>query len=319
MSHPIDPFKQNQLLGRGVNIIGYDSIWHSRDQGRFQPKHFRLIREAGFNHVRINLHPFQFMDGAPEYTIQPAWLDTLDWAVRNSLENDLLVILDMHEYNAIGENPDLLRPKYLATWRQLAQRYRNMPDSVLFELLNEPSKALTPEMWNEYYKEPYAFIRETNPERTLMIGPGFWNGIDHLPELELPEQDRSLIVAVHYYHPLPFTHQGAPWSQHRDQVGVRWLGTPEEQQAVNTDLERGRVWAEQHHRPLYLGEFGAYDRGDMESRVRYTSYVARRAESLGWSWGYWQFDSDFIVYDIPGDCWVEPILDALIPHPNQAK
>jgi endoglucanase len=42
-------------------------------------------------------------------------------------------------------------------------------------------------------------------------------------------------------------------------------------------------------------------------------YQTRQAESLGWSWGYWQFDSDFIVYDIDRDGWVEPIRAALIP------
>jgi endoglucanase len=41
--------------------------------------------------------------------------------------------------------------------------------------------------------------------------------------------------------------------------------------------------------------------------------MARHAESLGWSWSYWQFDSDFVVYDIDRDEWVTPILEALIP------
>jgi endoglucanase len=50
----------------------------------------------------------------------------------------------------------------------------------------------------------------------------------------------------------------------------------------------------------------------MASRARYTSFMAREAERLGWSWSYWQFDSDFVVYDIDGDCWVTPILEALI-------
>jgi endoglucanase len=34
---------------------------------------------------------------------------------------------------------------------------------------------------------------------------------------------------------------------------------------------------------------------------------------MGWSWAYWQFDGDFIVYDIPKEHWVKPILNALIP------
>ena len=64
---------------------------------------------------------------------------------------------------------------------------------------------------------------------------------------------------------------------------------------------------------MFLGEFGAYEKGDMPSRVRWTDFVTRQAEKLGWSWAYWQFDSDFIVYDIDNERWVEPIRDALIP------
>jgi endoglucanase len=48
--------------------------------------------------------------------------------------------------------------------------------------------------------------------------------------------------------------------------------------------------------------------------VRYTDFVARAAEKFGWSWAYWQFDSDFIVYNINEDHWVEPIRDALLPR-----
>jgi hypothetical protein len=41
--------------------------------------------------------------------------------------------------------------------------------------------------------------------------------------------------------------------------------------------------------------------------------VARAAEKRGWSWAYWQFDSDFILYDMAKGAFVQPILDALIP------
>ena len=133
-------FSQNQRLGRGVNVIGYDqALWLGSDQARMQDKHFRLIAEAGFNHVRINLHPFKHMGDAPDYAINPAWLETLDWAVAQSLDNDLAVILDMHEFNPMGQDPVGLKPRFLATWRQLAARYQDYPTAVYFELLNEPN------------------------------------------------------------------------------------------------------------------------------------------------------------------------------------
>lgn len=31
---PLDAHEQNRQLGRGVNIVGYDPIWRSRDQAR---------------------------------------------------------------------------------------------------------------------------------------------------------------------------------------------------------------------------------------------------------------------------------------------
>jgi hypothetical protein len=40
--------------------------------------------------------------------------------------------------------------------------------------------------------------------------------------------------------------------------------------------------------------------------------LALSAEARGRAWTYWQFDSDFIVYDIDRDRWVEPILRALM-------
>jgi len=43
---------QNQRLGRGVNVIGYDPLWQDQQKARFQEKYFRLIREAGSNHSR---------------------------------------------------------------------------------------------------------------------------------------------------------------------------------------------------------------------------------------------------------------------------
>jgi len=308
-------FTINQRLGRGVNIIGYDPIWKSRAEGRMQAKHFRLIQKAGFNHVRINLHPFKYMEEAPNYTITPAWLETLDWAVEQSLTNNLFAILDLHEFHAMAKDPHKLKPKFLAVCKQLAARYQNTPESVLFEILNEPFNKLTVDLWNEYLKEPLAIIRETNPTRTVIIGPAHWNGIDYLHKLELPENDQHVIVTVHYYHPMSFTHQGAAWSaENRDKSGIRWLGLPAEKAAVQHDFEGVQTWAVKHNRPILLGEFGAYDKADMDSRARYTSFVARQAESLGWSWSYWQFDSDFVVYDMAKDGWVEPIQDALIPN-----
>ena len=308
-----DAFEQNRKLGRGVNILGYDPIWRSREQARFQASHFRLLKEAGFSSVRINLQPFRRMNPANGYTLGESWFEVLDWAVRQAQAQDLRVILDLHEYNSLGNDPITNKVKFLAFWRQLSAHCQGAPESVFFEVLNEPSHKLTPALWNEYLAEALAIIREKNPTRTVIVGPGFWNSIDHLAELELPAADRNLIVTIHYYTPMDFTHQGAVWAQRKDKLGVDWLGTEKELRVLKGDFDKAASWAKQHDRPLFLGEFGAYDKAPMESRVRYTASVARAAEQRGWSWAYWQFDSDFILYDIGRNSWIEPIRRALIP------
>src|ERR1035437_267582 len=308
-----DAFEQNRKLGRGVNILGYDPIWRARDQARFQAKHFQLLKEAGFNSVRINLQPFRRMNAANDYALSESWFEVIDWAVEQAQAQDLLVILDLHEYNSLGDDPGINKVKFLAFWRQLSSHCQQAPESVFFEILNEACHKLTPTLWNEYLAEALAIIREKNPTRAVIIGPAFWNSIDHLTELELPAADRHLIVTVHYYTPMDFTHQGAAWAGRQDKLGVDWQGTEKELGVLKDDFDKAASWAKQHDRPLFLGEFGAYDKAPMESRVRYISSVARAAEQRGWSWAYWQFDSDFILYDIGRDTWIEPIRRALVP------
>ena len=311
-TQPLDALEQNRRLGRGVNIIGYDPIWRARDQARFQEKHFRLLKEAGFQNVRINLHPFRHMEKADGWALRPAWFETLDWAVAKATAQGLQVILDFHEFGSMGENPEANKERFLAFWKQLSAHCQNAPNSVLFEILNEPNKKLTPALWNQYLREALAIIREQHPTRTVIVGPAFWNSVDHLHELELPAADRHLIVTVHYYKPMEFTHQGASWSGHKDKRGITW-GTDAERQAVQDDFAKVTAWAKENNRPIFLGEFGAYDQGPMESRVRYTDFVCRTAEAAGWSWAYWQFDSDFILWNMARDAWVEPIRRALVP------
>jgi len=315
----VDAFTQNERLGRAVNIIGYDPIWRSQAQGRFQAKHFRLIKDAGFQTVRVNLHPFRHMDAANDFALPRSWWTVLDWTLENALEQDLMVILDMHEFNAIAADPEAKKGMFLAFWRQVASHCRRLPANVVFEILNEPNRKLTPDLWNQWLSEALAIIRRDNPTRTVIVGPPFWNSVDHLDDLVLPRHDRNLIVTVHYYKPMDFTHQGASWSSHKDKSGIQWRGTRQDMAPINRDFNKVQTWSKRHRRPILLGEFGAYDRADMASRARYTNAIARAAEARSWSWAYWQFDSDFIVYDMDKDQWVEPILNALIPLADSAS
>ena len=309
----LDVFQQNARLGRGVNILGWDGLWQDRARGKFKDVHFQLIREAGFNHVRINLHPLR--DGQPDAhgKLRDEFFNTLDWAVDQALANGLLVILDFHDDLAISPDPAGKKPAFLDCWTALAEHCQNRPDTVLFEILNEPAPQFTQESWNEYWRAALAIIRQTNPSRTVIIGPAKWNGVGELDNLKLPADDRNIIATVHYYNPFPFTHQGTPWTAQKDKLGVTWTGTEGELKAMAQDFSQVVNWASQNHRPIYIGEFGTYEKADMPSRVRWTAFVTRQFEKHGWSWGCWQFANDFALFDMPTQKWVEPIRDALIP------
>ncbi len=72
-------------------------------------------------------------------------------------------------------------------------------------------------------------------------------------------------------------------------------------------------WGKAHNVPIYLGEFGAFDKADMASRVRWTTAIREEAERNGFSWAYWEFGMGFGVYDREKGEYRKELLNALIP------
>jgi endoglucanase len=303
--------EQLATMHRGMNVLGADPIWYDPSAGRFRPAHFARLRDGGFDTVRINLHAFAHSD--PSGRIDPAWLATLDRLTTVALSDGLTVILDEHDDMSCERDIVACGPRLRAVWDQLARRYRDYPNRLLFEILNEPHGKMTAEVWNGMLRDMLAVIRASNPERNVVIGPAGWSSIDQLATFDLPEDDRHIIATVHYYWPMRFTHQGASWVEETAHLsGITW-GTDAERAKVAGDFDGVKAWSDAHHRPIFLGEFGAYENGDMDSRARYISSVARTAEAHGFAWASWQFETDFAAYDMKRDAWNEPILNALVP------
>lgn len=304
----------NNPFKRGVNVLGYDPYWKDPAKARFQWRHFAEIKRAGFDHVRVNLFAFDHMDA--QHRLSPEWLERLDAVVAQAQAAGLGVILDEHDFTACAADVPACRVKLGAFWSQVAPRYRNAPDNVAFELLNEPHGALDAATWNAFYPEMLAIVRASNPHRIVILGPTRWNNFRELPTLRLPPDDQRLLVAFHYYDPFNFTHQGASWTDLDDLRGVTW-GSDEDRAQVSADFAQVARWAAANRRPVYLGEFGSYDKSGTPTAMRtaYTEAVAREAEKHGFAWAYWQFDSDFIAWDMARDSWFEPILRALIANP----
>jgi len=170
--------------------------------------------------------------------------------------------------------------------------------------------------WQRLLAATLTAVRETNPTRWVVVGGDSWNSVSGLQGLGLPEDDRHLIATLHYYDPFQFTHQGAEWAAGANAwLGTTWTSTPAQMTAVRRDLDRALAWAEARGRPLLLGEFGSYHRADDNSRVAWTSFVAREAEARGMAWAYWEFCAGFGVYDPARGAYRDELLNALAPVP----
>ena len=303
----------NQPFKRGVNVLGYDPYWTGKGERLFEWRHFAEIKKGGFDFVRVVLQAFSHMDA--QNRLDPAWLAKLDDVVREAQAAGLSVILDEHDFNPCSENVAVCREKLSAFWRQVAPRYANAPRNVAFELLNEPHDKLDAATWNALIPELLGIVRQSNPTRIVVVGPTSWNSSKELPNLKLPD-DPNLLVTFHYYEPFHFTHQGATWAgeEVKKLSGIPW-GSDKDRAALRADFDAVAAWSEANKRPILLGEFGAFDKSGtpMVYRSAYTAAAREAAEKRGFGWAYWQFEGDFIAWDMKNQRWVEPIRKALIP------
>ena len=311
----------NRRIGRGINLGNALEAPNEGEWGiRLEAEYFGEAKEAGFDSVRIPIRWSSHAATEAPFAIDPEFFERVDWAIDQAISRELTAIINFHHYEALYEDPAAEHDRFLALWEQVAQRYRDRPEPLIFEVLNEPHGNLGAEQWNALIPEALGVIRASNPERTVIVGPAEWNGIRGLDALELPEGDRRLIVTVHSYDPFPFTHQGAEWVDDSDRwLGTRWTGTTEERAAITDRFDRAAAWGRQHDRPLFLGEFGAFSKADMESRAAWTAFVTRSAEARGMSWAYWEFGSGFGAFDRQSGRWIPELLGALIPSDEDAS
>jgi len=297
---------------RGINIGSALEAPREGEWGVYiMDEYFSIIKNAGFDTVRIPIRWSAHAEEYPPYRIYDEFFQRVDHVVNVSLRQGLITIINIHHYEEIMSEPEKHRNRFLSIWRQIAEHYSNYPENLYFEILNEPHSALTAEIWNSLMKEAVEIIRESNPSRKIIIGPADWNSVYKLKDLKLPD-DKNIIVTFHFYTPFEFTHQGAEWASPAPPVGRKWVGTPEERKQIVDELDIAANWAREHNVTLLMGEFGAYSKADMESRIRWTSFTAREAEKRGIAWCYWEFCSGFGAYDPVKREWREGLLNALL-------
>lgn len=328
---PISTF--NNQLGRGVNI---GATFEQEADYLWDDYYIQKIKEKGFKHVRLPVRwdnfptsDYRSLKEAP-YNIKPEFLTEIQTVVDKLLAADLKVILNIHHYDPLmdltGDTQEAEIKRFLALWGQLSEYFQNYDERLIFEILNEPRDAMDSK-WNRVFKDAIGVIRKenkfgnaNNQNRVLMVGTTDWgtiNGLEGSNALILPEDDKRLIVTIHYYNPLPFTHQGASWVKPGYPIGLRWNDTQKERDAVTADFEKIKKFSEDNKNvPIHIGEFGVHFEADIDSRLLWTNHIARTIDKHGFSSAYWHLTSS-IYNKSKGDFPYLP--DALLTHSMPAK
>jgi endoglucanase len=316
--------QQARILARGLDRgINFGNMLESPAEGdwglRVEDQFIALVGDGGFTKsVRLPVRWSNHAGTDAAAKIDPVFFARVDGVVDRLLARGVTVVLNMHHYrqldgdmldkNETSVDPSVVRVRVLSMWRQIAQRYANRSSKLIFEIYNEPHGAQET-TWNDLLSRALRVIRESNPDRAVMIGPTFWNAAHKLPQLELPP-DPNLILTVHHYEPFDFTHQGAEWVQPMKPVGIDCCDAAMQKQIADI-LDLARREADRMGYPVVVGEFGAYSKASEAARVRYLSYIRQAMESRQLPWIYWELASGFGIYDPQARAFRESLKRAL--------
>ena len=103
----------------------------------------KAVKNQGFKSIRVPVSYLSKIGSAPNYTIDSSWLDRIQQVVDMCINNGFYVILNMHGdgYNTIeggwllcnGQDQNTIRKKYAACWQQIANRFKDYDEHLVFE------------------------------------------------------------------------------------------------------------------------------------------------------------------------------------------
>ncbi len=298
-------------IRRGVNLGNALEAPREGEWGyRIEIEHLAAIAAAGFDGVRLPVRWDQHMDASGG--VAPAHMERVAEIIGWATEAGLKTQLDVHHYQALIVNPRVETPRFLTLWRQISERFADAPSSLLFELLNEPNGAA----WDgaqlpDLQDAAIAVIRESNPQRLVVAGPGNWQNIDAL-ERWRPPLGENVAVSVHYYEPHNFTHQGAEWlGADAPRFGRSW-GRQSDRRLVTEHIARAATWGAEHGYAIQLGEFGVNRAVPLEQRVLWTGAVRHACEVNGLGWCVWDFAGAFPIWNREHSAWLPQMRAALL-------
>lgn len=274
-------------------------------------KLIQSVKAAGFKSIRIPVSYFAKIDDDKDYTIDSKWLDRVQEVVDYCIKNDLYAVINIHGdgYNTIdgswllcnGKNQTEIKKKYKKVWKQIAERFKNYDEHLLFESMNEEFDGSYSEPNKEYYQNINDYnqifvdtVRKTgdnNTKRWLII-PGWNTNIDYtagdygfkLPtdqyrDKSIDKEEQRIMISVHYYSPWDFCggENGVitQWGNEADDPSK--TSTTCDETYMKNQLNLMKTTFAYKGYPVFIGEYGSIGKTSYDSENEYyRAYFARK-------------------------------------------
>ena len=268
------------------------------------------------------------------YKIDSAWLDHVQEVVDYCVQNDMYAIVNMHGdgYTTVSgswllcANSDQtkIKAKYKACWEQIADRFKNYDEHLIFESMNEefdgtygtPNKTAYNNI-NDYNQIFVDTVRQTggNNDRRWLLIPGWNTNINYTADnygfvlptdqylsSDIASGEKRIMISVHYYDPWDFcgteSADKTQWgSEATNQSKVPTWG--DESYMASQFKKMHDKFVSQGY-GVIIGEFGAINKANYDSqnkacRAAYyqkVCYYAKQYELVPVAWDN-GFDGDY--------------------------
>lgn len=272
----------------------------------------KAVKAQGFKSIRIPVSYLSKIGDGPDYTIDSAWLDRVQEVVDMCVNNGLYAIINVHGdgYYTInggwllcGEpasEQEKIKAKYEKVWAQIADRFKNYDEHLVFESMNEEFDNTYGNPTPEYYDNINAYnqifvdtVRSaggSNGSRYLLI-PGWNTNINFTTgdcdsytmqaKFVIPNDSR-IMISVHYYDPWDFC------GDEGKDVIFRWgdnlkgqVKPRQNESLVNKQFDKLYNAFIANGYGVIIGEYGSIDKTHKDERN--TTYRAYFAEYVNYA------------------------------------
>jgi hypothetical protein len=252
-----------------------------------QQRAFSDYKNAGFTAIRIPITWNKRTSTTSPYAITAAWMDRVEQVVDWGLKQKLIIVINAH-------HEDWLKGTYTATniarfdsiWSQIAIRFKNKSDSLIFEIINEPYP-LSQSNTNTLNLRILNIIRKSNPTRIVSFSGHNWSGANDLISCTIPNVNDPYIMGYyHSYDPYPFGLEG-----------TGSYGTDADMAATKQQFDDVKSWWDTKNIPVFLGEYGAMRDCEYNSRMACYGSVVYEALAHNMPAFAWDDNGYFPIYN----------------------